>query len=72
MRSNKLPWFFMAGVLVLQQGLHWLDSHLDTRVVQRGLIETQEIEPAALFYSELATARRAESRVRSALQAKVP
>lgn len=71
MRS-RLPWLFVAGVLLLQQGLHWLDSRLDTRGAQRGLIEAQGIEPAALFYSELPAAHLAEHRVRAALEGKNP
>lgn len=71
MRS-RLSWLFLAGLLCLQQGLQWLDAHLETRQVQRALIEQQDIAPAALFYTELAQARSAELHVRRALHAENP
>lgn len=71
MRS-RLPWGFVAVLLVLQQGLQWLDEHLDTRRAQRELIEAHDIEPAALFYTELAVAREGSGRVRQARLAAIP
>jgi len=65
MRS-RLPWCFVLALLVLQQGLAWLDGHLETRRAQRELIEQHDIEPAALFYTELAAAREGSGRVREA------
>lgn len=70
--SSKLPWLFLAGMLCLQQVLQWLDTHLETRLVQRTLIDSQDIEPAALFYTELAQAYHAEHHVRRALQTENP
>lgn len=58
----------LAGVLLLQQGIFWLDHHLAIRRQQNLLIEQLAIEPAALFYTELATALAAEKTVRQQLQ----
>jgi hypothetical protein len=63
---SRLPWCVLLALLVLQQGLAWLDDQLETRRAQRELIEQHDIEPAALFYTELAAAREGSSRIRAA------
>lgn len=68
MRS-RLLWCAALALLVLRQGLAWLDDQLETRQAQRELIEHHDIEPAALFYTELAAAREGSGRVREARRA---
>lgn len=43
----------LAGLLVLQQGITLLDALSPLRQEQRQLAETLEIDPAALFYTEV-------------------
>ena len=71
MPCERRGYLLVSGCLVLllllRQGLFWLDNNLDIRRQQAALIEQQALEPAALFYTELEAALAAEKRVRRLL-----
>lgn len=69
MRSRALlvlP-LFVAALLALRQGILWLDAHLDIRGDQTAVIVSRGIDPAALFYTQVDLALRAEKSVRSSI-----
>lgn len=55
---------FVSTLLGLRQGLLWIDTHLAVRHDQSALIAAQNIDPAALFYTQSTLALRAEKSVR--------
>ena len=58
---------FVGSLLLLRASILWIDMHLDLRHEQKALITAQDIDPAALFYTEIPAARAAEKRVRALL-----
>lgn len=58
----------LAGLLVLQQGITLLDALSPLRQEQRQLAETLDIEPAALFYTEVPLALAGGRLIRDRLQ----
>lgn len=58
----------ITALLLLRQGIAWVDGHLDIRRQQAGIIRARDIDPAALFYTESALALAAEKEVRASLK----
>ena len=57
--------FFILGLIVLQQGIALGNAHFDLLGRQAGVIERNNIDPAALFYTDSPLALAAEKRVRT-------
>lgn len=55
---------FLAGLVVLQQGIAFGSSRGGQFQEQRRIIESRGIDPGALFYTESALALEAEKTVR--------
>lgn len=57
----------LAALLGLQQGIRWLNGNVGIRQQQAIIIKAQDIDPAALFYTESALALSAARTVRSSI-----
>jgi hypothetical protein len=73
-RSTLLPkagclLLFLAALLGLRTGIQYLDANLTLRGQQSQLIRQQDIDPAALFYTQSTLALRAEKTVRGQIAA---
>lgn len=59
---------FVAAVVLLRQGLLWIDGNSELRKEHRATLENYDVEPAAMFYTEVSATRAAELAVRSRLE----
>ncbi|MGV3590971.1 MAG: hypothetical protein ACO1PZ_04725 [Gammaproteobacteria bacterium] len=59
---------FVAGALLLRQGIVLVDTHVDMRSEQRAAIEAHGVDPRALFYAESEVALAAEKEFRRKLR----
>lgn len=57
----------LAALLSLQQSILWLNTHVGIRQQQANIIAAQDIDPAALFYTESALALSAAQTVSASL-----
>jgi hypothetical protein len=55
---------FLLGLVALQQGIAFGNGHVDRLGRQAAVIEANDIDPAAIFYTESPLALAAEKRVR--------
>ncbi len=58
---------FVAGVVLLREGIQLLDGHLAVRQEQARLILDHDLRPAAIFYTESPQALAAEKTLRRRL-----
>lgn len=59
---------FLAGLVILQQGIAFGHAHVDRLGRQAAVIADNDIDPSALFYTESRLALKAEKTVRRAIQ----
>lgn len=59
---------FVGGVLLLRQGIVFVDAHIGMRDEQRAAIEQHGVDPRALFYAESKVALAAEKEFRRKLE----
>jgi hypothetical protein len=59
---------FLAAILALQTLLHLGSQHVPQLQTQTSIIESRDIDPSALFYTESSLALRAEKQVRQQIQ----
>jgi hypothetical protein len=64
LRKTGCLLLFLAALLGLRTGIQYLDANLTLRGQQAQLILQQDIDPAALFYTQSRHALRAEKTVR--------
>lgn len=67
-RKCILSAIFLAGILALQLFLHFGVRHLPQLQQQTAIIESRDIDPAALFYTESRLALQAEKQVRQQIR----
>lgn len=69
MRSRLIALgLFVAGVVLLRQGIVLVDAHVGMRGEQRAAIEQHGVDPRALFYAESKVALAAEKEFRRKLE----
>lgn len=66
-KLRKILWF-IGGIVLLQQLLHRIGRELPAVREQRTIIESRQLEPALLFYTESAHVLKAEKTVCSSLE----
>ena len=59
---------FAGGVLLLRQGIVFVDAHVGMRSEQRAQVEQHGVDPRALFYAESKVALAAEKEFRKKLE----
>jgi len=69
LRKTGCLLLFLAALLGLRTGMQYIDAKLTLRGQQSQLIRQQDIDPAALFYTQSTLALRAEKTVRGQIAA---
>lgn len=59
---------FVAGVVLLRQGIVFVDAYVGVRGEQRAAVEEHGVDPRALFYAESKIALAAEKEFRRKLR----
>ena len=59
---------FVGALVLLRQGIAFVDDHVDARREQAAAVEAHDIDPRALFYAESEVALAAEKRFRRQLE----
>lgn len=59
---------FVAGIVLLRQGIVFVDAHVGVRSEQRAAVEQHGVDPRALFYAESRVALAAEKEFRRRLE----
>lgn len=69
MRSRLIaPGLFVAGLVLLREGIVLVDAHVGMRAAQRAAVEEHGVDPRALFYAESKVALAAEKEFRRKLE----
>lgn len=63
---------FLAALVVLRAGIVWMDDHVGVRQEYADVVSANDIDPSALFYTELSQALAAEKEVRATISGDVP
>lgn len=58
---------FLGALFVLREGIVWMDDHVGVRQEYADVVSTNDIDPSALFYTELSQALAAEKEVRATI-----